>query len=489
MSELSKPCPCQDALAQNAFLVDGILQSNLRVPPAEPCSCSPYSVLCCCGPNNGISIIQPACQTLPDGRVVNNPALDTEAGKSYWTYKFMTDCNSTTRGISNIGIPICNLILAANLIVREKIDGCGSFIPVPFTLTTNDPNLGPAPDGFQFVKIETNSRFDVGVTVEYQLEIVGDYPVAIQPISVKAATNILIFDCECFLVPACNPEGELSLTKECSSTINNNQAFLNYDITVNNIGDAPLSNVQFNDTITIPINLRIGAITVTPDFLTVNVGPSGQITISGNLGTLAPGGQIVIRYTIQITGVSSPGSYTVTNLATAAATGTQAFSSCSTVINAVQLTTQKCCSIEGNAVTYRFIITSVGLSPDIKVDVSDNLFIPGGITVRCTNFSGCTATFANTEEQVPLNIDITGPRRIVITCKELLIPNSGSAHRDISFLIVSSTFVGLSLIENEVEAVTPTTPDAQIFLGAGALPVKADILVNLTLSCTNPCND
>lgn len=484
----SKPYNCNDIDNQTELVSINNSDIKTKAVPAEPCSCSPYSVLCCCGPQNGISVIQPDCQNLSDGSVINNPAYIPSLNKSFWTFKFMTDCNSTTRGISGIAIPICQLIHDNTLIVSEKIDGCGIFTPVDYTLTKSDPNFGTAPTGFQFVKIETDERYDKGVTVEYRLEIIGNYPSTLLPISVKAATNIFVFDCGCFQVPQCNPEGKLSLTKTCSNTIINNQATLNYHLSVDNIGDGILNNVQFNDVITVPTNIKLGSITITPETLTVNTSPSGQIFIRGNLGTIEAGGEVIIKYTIQITGITAPGKYVITNIATVSASGTQDSANCSTHLNVVRLVTDKCCVIEGGNAMYRFTITSVDLSPDVTIDIVDNLFIPGGITVRFTGFGDCIASFSNTQEHVPLDVDITGPRRILITCNNVLVPQSGSIHRNISFLLISSSFVGVSIIENEVESVNPSVPGNQIFLGAGALPVKANMNVELSIECTNPCS-
>lgn len=492
----SLPCGSESYLTKDILIIEEETEpcncsknTDVDAPPAQPCSCIPYTLLCCCGPINGISVIQPACQGLPDGTVVNNPAYAALLNRSFWTYKFMTDCNSTTRAISNFGIPICQLIIADNLIVREKIDGCGSYQPVQFTLDTNDPNLGPAPTGFQWVKVETSGRYEKGVCVEYQLEIVGDFPVTIQPIKVKAGTAILNFNCGCFQVPQCNPQGRLVLTKDCSNTIVNNQATLNYHITVNNIGDGILTNVQFNDVLTYPIMLSIGTITVSPSTLAVDTSVPGQIRISGNLGTLESGGQAVINYSIQIAGVLEPDVYTIFNMASASAAGTQTADSCSNTINAVLLDTQKCCIVDDtNTVTYRLKITSIGLSPDVLVDVIDNLSIPSGVVVQFTGFSGCTATFANTDVIVPLEVDITGPSQIRITCNSILIPNSGSVHRDIKFILVSSSVSGVVSIENTIQSVTPTNLSDQIFLGAGAIPIQVNIGVQLSLLCSNPCN-
>ncbi|WP_058486364.1 hypothetical protein [Defluviitalea phaphyphila] len=129
----------------------------------QECNCTPHENLNCCGSINGISVAQPKCQTIPDGRVVNNPCFDPESGKSYWSYKFLTDCDQDTSAISNILIPICSSIPIENIIVSEKIDGCGEFTEIEFELITDDPNFGLAPEGFKWLKIETNDRFDKGV--------------------------------------------------------------------------------------------------------------------------------------------------------------------------------------------------------------------------------------------------------------------------------------------------------------------------------------
>lgn len=472
---------------QNELVLIDECEIDMRVDPAEDCSCTPYSLLCCCGPQNGISVIQPVCQNLPDGSVVNNPAFVPGLNKSFWTYKFMTDCNRMTRGISSIGIPVCSIIIPENLMVSEKIDGCGTFTPVPFTLTADDPNFGPAPEGFQFLKIETDNRYDKGVTVEYRLEIVGDYPAAIQPIRVKTAATVYVFDCGCFQVPRCNPEGKLFITKECSTSVIDNQAALNYNLTVNNIGDSALDNVQFTDIIAIPTSFRIGTIQVTPPSLNVDTGTPGQIRISGNLGTILPGGQVIISYSIQITGVISPGSYIITNMAAATAAGTQAFANCSASLNAVQLSTDKCCSIDGNNAVYRVLVSSVGASPNVTVNIVDLFFIPGGVTIRFTTFGDCRAVFSDTGEHVPLGVDITGPRGIQIFCTNVLIPQNGSIHKEIGFILVSSSVPGISTIANQIQSVTPTNPGDQLFLGAGVLPERANINVELSLTCLNPC--
>lgn len=454
--------------------------------PILPCNCVPFVNECCCGPISGISVSQPACQSLPDGRIVNNPAYDPVAGKSYWSYKFLTDCGQSTRAISNFVIPICGLIRKGHVVVSEKIDGCGTFKPVPFDLSDDDPNFGEAPEGFQWLKVETDERFDKGVSVAYRIEINGDFPTAVQPILVKASTNTLTFDCGCFLVPQCNPQGKLAISKECDYEIVNNQVTLSYSIDVDNIGSGVLNNVQYLDTLFIPPQLSLGTIVVSPPSLSVNTIVPGQVTISGNLGTINPGGEVLISYSIPITGISSPGRYIIANMAMAAAAGTEARDSCSITLDVVQLNRKKCCNVtNGNRITFTVTLSSVGNSPDTVVSVVDTLVIPPGVTVQFNDFGGCTATFTNSGNPVPINTNVTGPTEITISCNNVAV--SGMAVRNIILTVVSSTAIGNAIIANTVDSVTPVNPGQQVFLGAGNLPVEADVQVQLGVSCLKPC--
>lgn len=456
--------------------------------PAGPCQCTPFQNICCCGAINGITVTQPACQTLPDGSVVNNPAFVASLGKSFWTYKFFTDCTQTTQAISNLGIPVCGVLNSINLVVSEKIDGCGDFVSVPFTLTANDPNLGPAPSGFQWVKVETSGRYDKGVSVEYRLEILGDYPIAVEPIEVTTTTEVITFDCGCFQVPLCPPQGQLQVTKNCGHTIINNQATLNYSVEVANIGNGTLTNVQYLDTIVVPIRLSLGTITVTPPTLSVDTTTPGFVKISGNLGTIAPGGIVPITYSIPIAAVTEPGEYLITNTANASASGTQSSATCTTNLDVVKLTAAKCCSgTTGNRVVFTLTIGSVSPSPSVIVNILDHLTIPTGVTVQFADFAGCSAVFSGTVTPVPTNTPITGPVEIDIHCGNVLVPSGGVYVKVGTLFVLGSTVVGSSSIVNTITDVVPVDPSAQVFLGVSPIPVSAQINVDLSVVCQSPC--
>lgn len=454
----------------------------------QPCNCTSYKNICCCGVQNGISVVQPQCQVLSDGSVVNNPAYDPLLTKSFWTYKFITDCDKDTRAISNFVIPICKSILSQSIEVFEKIDGCGQFQSVPFTLSLTDPNFGNAPEGFQWLKIETNERYEKGVSVEYRIELVGNFPTDSQPIKVKAATRILTFDCGCFLIPKCNPQGVLSVIKTCSHTIVNNQVTLNYNVNVTNTGNAALDNVQYLDTVFISSTLLLGTITINQPTLSINATIPGEVIISGNLGTINPGQTISVIYTIPIVSITTPRIYTVNNTVKVLSTGTESSNSCSAEFDAVQLDVKKCCNIDENKGSFTVTISSVGQSPNTTVNVIDNFVIPSGIILQFNSFGGFTATFTSSEESVPLNTNIIGPVNITLTANNLQIPAGGSINKTVSFSTVSSSLVGIATIENTVNSIVLTEPNSQIFLGTEHLPVKSAIDVTLSLACRQPCS-
>lgn len=456
--------------------------------PVQPCKCSPYSPLCCCGTQNGITVIQPQCQNLPDGSVVNNPAYSASLNVSFWTYKFLTDCSSLTRAISNFGIPICSRINAANITVEEKIDGCGIYLMVPFELVTNDPNFGPAPMGFQYLKVNTDDRFDKGLSVEYRISIIGNYNEAVQPIKVKAATVVYTFGCGgCFVVPSCNADGKLLVSKDCSTVINNNQATLKYVVNVDNIGESPLNLVQFEDIIVIPTLLTIGTVTVVPATLSVDTSTPGQVRISGNLGTISPGGRVTVSYSIPIISVSSPGSYFIANMAKAVASGTESSSACGTSLDVIKLKAGKCCSTNGEIGTFTLTITSVGNSPNVSIDIFDRMRIPAGIVVQFSAFNGFEAYYADTLNPIPLNVDLEGPFGIDLIYRSALVPAGGSFIKSLSYKLVKSSVVGKTLIANAITGIKPLNLINTIYEGTDNLPADASIAVELSQSSNTPC--
>lgn len=456
--------------------------------PAQPCACSPYGNLCCCGTQDGNTVVQPLCQTLPDGLVVNNPAYVLSLNKSFWTYKFLTDCDSLTRGISSFVIPICREINGDNITVEERIDGCGVFTAVPFELKLSDPKFGLAPTGFQFLKVETDDRFDKGVSIEYRISIIGDYPEVVEFISLKAADVIYTFGCpNCYIVPGCVLEGKLLVSKQCGTVIINNQATLQYSVHVDNVGKATLDLVEFEDIVFIPEQLTTGTVTVDPATLNIDKSVLGQVRIYGDLGAIDPGGRVTVTYTIPIASISDPGRYTINNTAKAAATGTISTDTCQTSFDAVQLRADKCCSVNGSTGTFTLTVSGVGNTPDTVVDIYDRLDIPTGVTIQFRSLSGCEGYYAGTQNPIPLDTDITGPASFDIICRNALVPAGGSYTKTGSYILVSSSVVGTSTIVNSITNVIPVNVDNIIYKGTQNLPAAASIAVELSQTCTTPC--
>ncbi|WP_238884120.1 hypothetical protein [Clostridium sp. YIM B02551] len=242
------------------------------------------------------------------------------------------------------------------------------------------------------------------------------------------------------------------------------------------------------DTIFIPSQITIGTIIVNPNTLVVDRSTVGQVKISGNLGTINPGAFVDVVYTISINNFSQPGIYTINNTAVATALNTSSSDSTEITINVAEVSTIKCCIVsERNHVDFRILLVAVPPSPSVLVDFKDELFIPTGVTVQFTDFSGCNASFVPSGNPVPLDTNITGPANILITCTELNVPSDGAVARHVRMRIISDSVVGTSTISNSITDVTPTNPAAQIFLGAGTLPASAEVQVNLSLDCLNPC--
>lgn len=442
------------------------------------CQLTSHQNICCCGPIFGICVVQPLYQTLHDGKVVNNPAYVTNLGKSFWTYKFIIDCDKTTRAINKLGIPICSIIKPEQLIVYEKIDSCGDFTSVPFTLTPCN-----SASSFQWVNVVTMGRYDKGASVEYRLEILGDYPSSTQPIIVKTHSTVIPFDCGCFLVPSCPKQGKLQITKSCDSIIKNNKPILNYFVHINNFGKAPLTNVQYQDHVVLPVEFPLGQIIVTPHTLHVNTSTPGIVSISGNLGTINSGGSTLIKYTIPIVSISDPGTFIITNTAIASAKDTYSSSTCSSNLEVVGLNASNCCSVTKNNIAFRITLTSRDGSPDTRVDIIDQLFIPAGLTVIFNNFGGCISSTDGIGNPVPPNTNITGPITVTLRWDGIRILQEGSAHKKISLTLISCTNFSTETIRNTLQKVSLSDPLHQLFLGSVPYPLEADISINLSVQC------
>ncbi len=455
-----------------------------------PCDCIPYENICCCQPIAGITVTQPVCQRLPSLTNEPNPVyLPGPVSKSYFTYKIITDCANSTNPVEYFVIPICENIIELHLIVYEKVDTCGDFTPIAYSLSPTDPTFGNAPEGYQFLRVDIDGRYEKGLSATYLLEISGEYPIGTQPIGVRAATNTFIFSCEdCYLVPMCPAIGELFLSKTGGKTITDNEIVLNYSVEVANTGSAPLTDVQFTDTIIYGSNIIIGDITVNPTTLEVDTSIPGRIVISGNLGTITPNQPVFLNYEVTIQEVLVPGTYIIENLAVATSEGQTQTAVAETSFSSVRLQATKCCSLtENNQVRFGILLTNLENSPATTLDILDTLTIPANLVVVFQSFDGCNATFEN-GASVPLLTEITGPQIINIRCNNVSVPQGGLSIKNIVLNVVETSAIGVTeTLTNTLRSVTLVNQPNQILLGVANLPALANVNVVTTLNCDAPC--
>lgn len=469
-----------------------ILGGNQMAKICTNCDCLPYSSRCECESQQGITITQPSCQTLPDGAVTGNPCYrPSPENRSYWSYKMLVDNGNTTSPIGAFVIPVCAAMSVELIAVAEKIDGCGTFEFVPFTLSTEDPEFGTAPAGFQWLRVENSGRYGKGIAVEYRLEVIGNFPNGVQPIKVFTSGSTLTFDCEgCFIVHQCPEPADLIVDITCQRTITNNQARLIYQVDVANVGGSPAEDVFLEDVLLYnDSNVTLGAITVEGADLVVDRSQPGDITISGNIGTMNPGDQRLITITVQVAAIQNPGNVSFNNRLSAISEQTQGTDSCVLTVPAVRLRGDKCCIVDNsNLLTYEISITSVGNSPESIVNTRDRLTIPEGVTFQVVTFEQCSLTFGDSGQPVPLNEPIQGGTTLTIACEGVPIPAFGTLTGGITLQILSATFVDSQrTLTNTFNSISPTDPDAQIFLGTENLPVSVDTTIQTSITCEKPC--
>lgn len=482
--------------------------------PCTSCTCLPYKNICCCLPQAGISVMQPACQVLSTAcsgsTIVTNPCYCDVTGSSTWTYKFFIDCTpETTQAVDYILIPIFVGIQPAQVTVEERVDVCLSFRTLTYgedkeyVITDRDgdstENFGPSPAGYNWLKI-TNSpvRYENGVLVEYRVTITGDYPAVTESIRIKAGTNKVAFcsdtpENSCFLVPGYPPSETLSIVKNCTPFVSNNASVFNYTVTIKNTGGQSFSNILFNDVIAYDANnLAFSSISVTPP-LTASSG-QGDVVISGDIGTLSPGAQFAATYVLVLEPAADavPGTYIVknatpTNSNTAITSDTSSYTT-----QIVQLSGKNCCEISnGNHVIFRTTISTVGSSPAANVNYVDTIAIPSGITVNFTNFDGCTAALSN-GTTVAYPCTLTGPETVTISCSDLPVPGEGKSTTKVVELDVTSTSTfncdNTPLIVNMLQQATTVNTSTQIYLQPVGIPSISSVRVLGCVTCNNPCS-
>lgn len=452
--------------------------------PCTACSSASSANVCSCPPQNGISVLQQGCQMLIDGNIVNNPCYNSISGISTWTYKFFADYTSSD-SINSILIPICANIQKSSIAVEEKLDSYSRHVIIPFSLDTSDPDFGPAPPQFQWLKIDMNNRYGRGVYAEYRISIEGNYPVSAQPIMVRSGSTNLTFSCqpEGYRVPGCPIPDRLEVDINCNTSILNNTAALIYDVKVQNKGASNLNNVQYQDILSYDgASINLGSIKISGDTMlqVSSIAPNTAI-ISGIIPSIAPDQVLPVSYTIPMAPIMHPGTFIFTNMITAACGSTNTSNSNTTSIEVVKLSGSQYFTVtDGNEATFYAVITNTGLSPGTMANISAQIMIPSGVIARFTDFSDCTVTFPG-GGQVPLNTNITDTV-INIARSSIPIPAGGGVKLSIPFQIVStSSFQSPSKITGTLLEISGANQN-QVFLSPTGIPASASI--NVSGSCT-----
>jgi hypothetical protein len=462
--------------------------------PCTPCSCVPYINRWSCSPFNGIWITMPQCHLIPGQTIpVNNPCFDGR--RSYWSYKFFIDCSENPPSLRMIsfGIPICDQITADQIAVYERIDGCRSFEERSFVLKADfneDNAFKTAPEGFQYLIVDSDRRYTNGVCVEYRIELAGNYPEAMQDIKLMTdADPSLSYNTGAFAVPGCPLPAEISITKGCSITANNGVPVLRYEVTATNTGGTRAEDVQLMDTIGFDgMNLTLGDVVVSPSQLPLRVVPMpSMIQIAGPIGDIEPESSVTIAYTVPVVNFNRCGIYQFTNIATIINNrGIFVQTNCTFRLEARELTAQIESSVEEpNHIVFTLGIQPGANCPTTEVTLEAELEIPEGITVEIVNLGSCTAEFDDGTE-VTEGTMVTGTEGgtiVLITCSNLTVPENG-VYENIELDVLCLSIFGRRLvISGTITDVIPEITQSQVFLRTENVPVSSEVVIrgNITL--------
>lgn len=450
-------------------------------PPSKNRVCKSIESL-----GNLISVTQPECVNLADGSLEVNPYIDTSNNRSYWAYKVVVNCNDCKYSPRFIYILINENIMYEDLQIEERIITKQEFKVIDY-IFESPPEVTP-PRGFKFVKISVQGRYTTGTCALYRFSINGIYPVAIQPIYVITIDEEFLYFRAPYDVPGLSLNPRIVVTKQADVIIDNNDASIEYEVNIMNTGNSVLTNVMYDDTIRYDgQNIRIGQITVVPDFINIDTSVGGEIRLFGDIGTLEIGESFEIRYVVPILNFSQPNIYSFVSNVIASSGDVKGITNNIAQIEVVEFITANVCEIPSeDIVEFVNSLKLVEGSPKSKVMTRSVVNIPEGVVVKVLDFSGCKAYYADDQQEVEVG-DIVTNRQIVVECIEEIIPNS------ISFNVIKLQIISIDVanipyeIVNRFESVELLYPDKQVSLGAFPLPNIVQVLVGIESICNNPC--
>lgn len=415
---------------------------------ADPCNCLPYSNIECISAN-ALTLLQPTCQKVPGMDALQaNPFYDITTNITYYTYSIMLGCTSQIGIVEEFYITICdNIPLLDILNVQQKLDTCQAYTDIEYDFTNNSGQVPP--QGSRFLRMLIDGDLGEGGCGLYRIAIAGNAPkrfnrpphpgIALIITSLTSAAYSP-FD---LLFIGCSINPRLNVVKTCKTIYSDNQAVLSYNVTVGNANEDPVTDVMFQDTVTYDNTaITLGEMIVSDPQLTVDASVPGRIRIEGNLGTIPSGEGMVLHYAVPIMGVITPGRYIIANMAMATSGFIQGMSQCETTLEAVQLmTVNENSDLGSSANQLNFGLSYTGGSLEVAT-VVENLFqIPRGVELRFSEFRECRATFEDTQQLVPLNTLVPGPRNIQLRATIDVAPGSTSLCQ-VFYSIDSVSFFG-----------------------------------------------
>lgn len=435
-----------------------------------------------------ISIAQPECVILPDNTLRSNPFYDETISTSYWAYKIVVNCNANLFSAVNIYIPIYENIEEQELVVSERILSCGRFEEVSYNFS-NPQGVTP-PEGFKYINIPVSGRYTTAACVLYRLSILGDYPQVQQNIFIQERGGGIVEFTADYLVAGEPLIPRITVLKDSQVLIVNNEASIDYTVTITNTGNVDLGEISYLDIINYDgTNITIGSITVNPSSVQIDTSTNGTIRLTDIFPSLNMGQTITITYNVPIVSFATPDTYVFTSSTTATSEQSQGSKVPSTAeIQVVEFTsTANCNVIQPNSASFAFGAISIPNSPTAQLDFENTITIPSNVVVTFTSFGGCTAVFEDTGEPVPINMPITNTE-IDVICSATVNSNA-SVEFVVSFVVVSVNILAQQMAEvvSSLDSVSLVDPSQQVLLGVAPLPNIVRVNIDSTSECSNPC--
>lgn len=464
--------------------------------PSSPCNCIPYLNRHYSTSKGGIWVTMPQCQIIPEQvSPVNNPCF--EGNKSYWSYNFFIEASddSLNSAVTSFAIPICKEITLTQIFVLEKLSGAVQYVQRPFELkgSLNKGNeFIMAEEGFQYIIINVDERFSTGLSAEYRLELEGDFPEVLQDIYVsRKMTDGNIFTVGRFIVPGCPPPDELSIIKNCGTNLDKGTALLNYEIIIKNTGGSPARNVQFMDTIGYDgLNLMFGEVKVqseniNPDIISM---PS-LVEIKGQLGDIAAGTSVMVKYSIPIINIMRNGIFEFTNVATVVNNrGALVQSNCTLQLEASELRTEISKAIQDdNSIIFTVQLAGSSNYPSSNVKFEGELMVDEGLRLEIKKLGSFSAM---SEDGIMLNDGYIisaeeGRKKILLSNSDMKLSAGNINSEDIQFKLLSlHKFSESCGVVFSISNLTPLDLKSDIFINikipqkSEKILVKGDILNN-----------